>query len=167
MTPDKELKPCKICGGQVRINKYANPKPWVNILGDERPTLPFVSIQCERHNGVLVNVRSSADTIEEAVLKGIEQWNAYNTRADQSPPLPDDVREAAEVLQPLVDAWEFSSEITFAIKTLIRAATQQPEVVTVEEFKRRVNLYINKNYPFHWGTAVMKEFPNGVKIVEG
>ena len=54
-----------------------------------------------------------------------------------TPPAPTvmghDVRDAVQVLQPLVDAWEFSSEITFAIKTLIRAATapkQAPPLAT-------------------------------------
>jgi len=90
-------------------------------------------------------------------------------RADQPPPLPDDVREAVEVLHPLVDAWEFSSEITFAIKTLIRAATQQPEVVTVEDMTMLIQdwKFNEENQQPFFGSYLAKRFPNGIKIVEG
>jgi hypothetical protein len=103
--------------------------------------------------------------------------------ADQSPPLPDEVREAASVAVRTV-AWlscmnsKTCEQEKNAILTLIRAATQQPEVVTVGALVKEENdVLLFEGYKGDFKTAqqnvehalrvIAKAFPHGLKIVEG
>jgi hypothetical protein len=103
------------------------------------------------------------------------------------------VQEAVETLQPLVDRWEFSSEITFAIKTLITAATlhqitfngqdvvvyqghvytrltdpaatQQVEEVTVDDIAELLHVDKCENLIGDMD-LIADRYPNGLKIVK-
>jgi hypothetical protein len=78
---DEALKACKVCGKIPHMHKYSNPRPSINMWGDEIKTKPFVSIQCDRHDGVLANVHAYGENIQEAISKGLEQWNRYNAQS--------------------------------------------------------------------------------------
>lgn len=78
MTKENELLPCR-CGKIPRVMKYEKPKPFVSISGMTRQVEPFVSIQCNRHDGVLLNVSVSGNTIDEALTKAITAWNKRHT----------------------------------------------------------------------------------------
>jgi hypothetical protein len=108
-----------------------------------------------------------------------------STRADQSPPLPDEVSEAVLPIERFdyYIRWTSDTEgyvemeastdggwVRYEdVEPLIRAATQQPEVVTVEEFKRSMmewNDAEDSDFPLleDW---LMHQYPHGLKIVEG
>jgi hypothetical protein len=74
---NKSPFPCPVCGKLPRVSKYPKPKDFVSIFGDTHPTKPFVSIQCGRHNNILVNVNASGDTIEKALDEAVKSWNEY------------------------------------------------------------------------------------------
>jgi len=89
-----------------------------------------------------------------------------------APPLPDDVREAVtkklKEVRHLID-----EDVRVALNTdileIIRAATQQPEVVTVEQIAERLHHECelgqhDKLNVAHW---LEDNFPHGLKIVEG
>lgn len=123
MTPDKELKPCPFCNGEVEID-ISEGKEQITFSGKGRvlPDIYFIRCRNADHD-VLVHGKSEQEVIQK-----------WNTRADQSPPLPDDVRLAKGLVQSYDVAikQDYGSDVWEAIETLIRAATQQPEVVTVK-----------------------------------
>jgi len=75
MTPDKELKPCPFCGGEGETHKQSFSLGRV-----------LWGVMCNGDCGVWFDCRQ--ETPEAAIF-------AWNTRADQSPPLPDDVGESS------------------------------------------------------------------------
>jgi len=77
MTDTKELLPCQFCGKSPIVSKYPKPKDFVSLSGETHPTRPFVSIQCKRHDNILVNVNVSGDTIEKALDEAIKSWNEF------------------------------------------------------------------------------------------
>lgn len=120
-------------------------------------------------------------------------WKAaWNTRADQSPPLPDEVQEAVKTVRHFIaitsDSLTNHAEIQ-AIETLIRAATQQPEVDELPEWLKTLDYQRDlaavwmvaknsKDYDETIGDRIERVLTlilelkkqaarNGIKIVEG
>lgn len=164
MTPDKELKPCDM-PKEIWVTRY----PYCEWRDDEK---------------------QAAHIAKMNNLEGITKY----TRADQSPPLPDVVREAREkiayALKAISDNCPFAylerysitpsvnhqnniKRVCFEIEqlsdTLIRAATQQPEVVTVEDMTMLIQdwKFNEENQQPFFGSYLAKRFPHGIKIVEG
>lgn len=177
MTPDKELKSCDMpkeiwvdsadSTDECVYTTQFRPECVRYVRADQSPPLSETALTAYQTERLSNNIFTFFGG--DVNLATCHSLAKHLTPIVQSPPLPDDVREAVRLLNhwPKVPFFKGRVELQRAIETLISAATQQPECVTVEEFKRRVNLYIDKNYPVDWGTAVMKEFPHGLKIVEG
>ena len=145
MTPDKELKPL--------THEIAD------LLRD-----------CETDNDLATSIIS--------VLK--ERGHC----ADQPPPLLDEVREVYSELHSKLDEIACLGNAhgihgnshgnvlaRQALKMLeaIRAATQQPEVVTVEGMTMLIQdwKFNEENQQPFFGSYLAKRFPHGIKIVEG
>jgi len=81
------LQPCRVCNKQPQVMKYPNPKPFIGMTGVASPQRPSVSIQCHRHDNVLVSVIAYGDTIEQAVVDGISSWNGVQSHAQEAIPV--------------------------------------------------------------------------------
>jgi hypothetical protein len=144
----EELKPCPFCGGEAEF---------LNSL----QTVQKVFLNHD--TGCIANVVRYFSSKEDAI-------NAWNTRADQSPPLPDEVRWAVEMLrqwkceintesfaayvETLTRAAEQAEKLADLLRKEmtdndnLRAATQQPEVVTVfdEDITSLADFYVGRFY---------------------
>lgn len=108
-------------------------------------------------------------------MNDIEGVTKY-TRADQSPPLPDEVlKHAIEWAEKLVkdckavdcDYTHLGDEPIYIpyLDALIRAATQQPEVVTKKWLSSFSASCAEHEKDFF--DAMSERFPHGIKIVKG